>query len=319
MESSPLAARLRIVAPVAAVVALALVAVFVAMTVLGSATPAPTASPSGPAVVDATGSPTPPPTPSPTPPPTPSPSDTAATGSQTPGPTGPPPTVTSGTGSAKDPHGIWTVSYRYPRLAAPAIPMIATVNEDIAADIEARLRAFESGNAAIRQQPGKVNTLTGSYTVELLRSDLASFRLTWVDDTSGAHPATMIETLNYDLNSGVRIAFDDVFADGAGARAILSQQSRALLHSVLGADYDPTVVTDGTSPDCPSLSGPTPSCPLPAGDNFGTWALNSKGLTVVFQEYQVAAYADGSPSVVVPWSALAGVLKTDGPAAPLAQ
>ena len=302
-------------APVAAVVALALVAVFVAMTVLGSATPAPTASPSRPAVVDATGSPTLVPTPSPTP----SPSDTAATGSETPRPTGPPPTVTSGTGSAKDPNGIWTVSYRYPRLAAPAIPMIATVNEDIAADIDARLQAFESGNAAIRQQPGKVNTLTGSYTVELLRSDLVSFRLTWVDDTSGAHPATMIETLNYDLNSGVRIAFGDVFADAAGARAILSQQSRALLRSVLGADYDPTVVSDGTSPDCPSLNGPTPSCPLAAGDNFGTWALNAKGLTVVFQEYQVAAYADGSPSVVVPWSALTGVLKTDGPAAPLAQ
>ena len=211
------------------------------------------------------------------------------------------------------------MSGRYPRLDAPAIPTIGAVNQDIADDIQARMQAFESGNAAIQQQPGKVNTLTSSYAVELVRSDLVSFRLTWVDDTSGAHPATTIETLSYDLSTGVRLAFSDVFADTTGAMTILSQQSRVLLRPLLGADYDPAVVDYGTSPDCPSLTGPTPSCPLAAGSNFGTWALNSKGLTVIFQEFQVGTYADGSPSVVVPWSALAGVLKPDGPAAPLAQ
>jgi Protein of unknown function (DUF3298) len=315
MESSPLVARLRVVAPVAAVAVLALVAVFVAMTVLGSVAPGPTPSPSGTVVADATASPTLASAPAPTP----SPTGTVATESQTPVPTGPLPTVTGATASAKDTLGIWTASCRYPRLVAPANPLIGTVNQDIADDIQARMQAFESGPAAIQQQPGKVNTLTASYTVELLRSDLASFRLAWVDDTSGAHPATTIETLNYDLNKGVRIAFSDVFADSTAALAILSQQSRDLLHPVLGADYDATIVNDGTSPDCPSLIGPTPSCPLAAGSNFGTWALESDGLRVIFQEYQVAAYADGTPSVVVPWSALAGVLKSNGPAAPLAQ
>ena len=312
-----MAARLRSVAPIAAVVVLALVAVFVAMTVLGSVAPSSSPSPSGTAVANATASPTAVPTPEPTP----SPSASVPTGSQTPVPTpsGPLPTVTSKTASARDPHGIWSVSYHYPHLDAPAIPMAGTVNQDIADDVEARMQAFEGGAAAIQQQPGKVNTLTGSYTVELLRSDLVSFRLSWIDDTSGAHPATTIETLSYDLASGVRLAFGDVFSDTAGARAILSQQSRDLLRAVLGADYDPTVVTDGTSPDCPSLGGPTPSCPLAAGDNFGTWALASNGFRVIFQEYQVAPYADGTPSVVVPWSALAGVLKSDGPAATLAQ
>ena len=318
MESSPLLARLRGVAPVAAVAVLALVAVFVAMTILGSVSPGPTPSPSGTAVADASASQTLTSTPTPTLAPTASSTGTEATGSQTPLPTGPVPAVTSASASAHDPTGIWTVSCHYPRLVAPANPMAATVNQDVADDVQARMQAFESGPAAIQQQPGKVNTLTGSYTVELVRSDLASFRLTWVDDTSGAHPATTIETLNYDLKTGVRIAFGDVFADATGALAILSQQSRDLLHPVLGSDYDPALVNDGTSPDCPSLSGPTPSYPLPAGSNFGTWALTSNGLRVIFQEYQVAAYADGSPAVTIPWSALTGVLKSDGPAAALA-
>jgi hypothetical protein len=308
-----MATRLRAVAPVAAVAGLALVAVFVAMTALGSAGPDATASPSGTVVAAATPTPTPSVAQA-----TPSASGTVADGSRTPGTTGLPPTVMSATGSAKDAGGIWQVSYHYPRLAAPAIPTVAAVNDDIANDIGARLQSFEAGPAAIQQQPGKVNTLTGSYKVQLLRSDLVSFVLSWVDDTSGAHPATTIETLSYDLSSGARIAFADVFTDGQAAAAILSQQSRDLLHPVLGTDYDPTIVNDGTSPDCPSLAGPTPSCPLAAGSNFATWALDPKGLVVIFQEYQVAAYADGTPSVVVPWSALASVLDPDGPAAPLA-
>ena len=313
MESSPLASRLRAVAPVAAVAALALVAVFVAMTTLGSATPVPTATPSGSTVAQATATSTP----GPTAEPTATPTEAVPTGSQTPVATGPAPKVTSATASERDPQGVWTVSYHYPRLDAAAAPTAGAVNDDIVADVQGRARAFESGPAAIQQQPGKVNTLTGSYAVVLLRSDLASFRLTWVDDTSGAHPATTIETISYDLISGTRIAFGDVFSDTHAALAILSQQSRELLRPVLGADYDPAIVTDGTSPDCPAMTGPTPSCPLPAGSNFATWALASTGLSVTFQEYQVGAYADGTPSVVIPWSALASVVKSDGPAARL--
>jgi hypothetical protein len=315
MESHSLADRLRTVAPVAAVAVLALAAVFVAMTILGSVTPGPTPSPSPSTVAVATASPTA----APTPVLTATPSATIATESQSPAPTGSPPTVTSTTASAKDSHGIWTVSIHYPRLNAPTIPMIDAVNQDISDDVHLQMQSFEAGPAAVRQEAGKVNTLTGSYKVELLRSDVVSFTLTWVDDTSGAHPATTIETLNYDLNQGVRIAFGDVFADPTGATAILSQQSRVLLKPVLGADYDPAIVTDGTSPDCLSLSGPTPSCPESAGSNFGTWALNAEGFKVIFQEYQVGAYADGTPSVVVPWSSLKGVLNPDGPAAALAR
>lgn len=296
-----------------AVAALALVAVFVAMTTLGSAAPVPSATPSGSAVAQATATRTS----TPTAEPTASPTDVAPTGSRTPVPSGPTPKVTSTTASDKDPQGVWTVSYHFPRLDAASAPGASAVNEDIVTDVQGRAQAFEAGPAAIRQQPGKVNTLTGSYTVVLLRSDLASFRLTWIDDTSGAHPATTIETINYDLNSGTRIAFSDVFSDTSAALSILSQQSRELLRPVLGADYDPAIVSDGTSPDCPSMTGSTPSCPLPAGSNFATWALASTGLAVTFQEYQVGAYADGTPSIVIPWSALAGVVKPDGPAARL--
>lgn len=313
MESSSLASRLRAIAPVAAVAAFALVAVFVAMTTLGSAAPVPSATPSGSTVAQATATPTSQPTAEPTA----SPTETVPVASQTPVPSGPLPKVTSATASDRDPQGVWTVSYHYPRLDAAAAPGAAAVNEDIVTDVQGQAQAFEAGPAAIRQQPGKVNTLTGSYAVVLLRSDLASFRLTWVDDTSGAHPATTIETISYDLNSGTRIAFSDVFSDSSAALSILSQQSRELLRPVLGADYDPAIVTDGTSPDCPAMTGPTPSCPLPAGSNFATWALAATGLSVTFQEYQVAAYADGTPSVVIPWSALAGVVKSDGPAARL--
>ena len=137
----------------------------------------------------------------------------------------------------------------------------------------------------------------------MLSPDLASLTLKWVDDTSPAHPSTTIETLNYALNSGQRIDFDQIFLDTQAAVAIISQQSKAQLRKSLGKDYNPTVVDDGAAA---------------VADNFDNWALTPAGLKVTFAEFQVGAYTDGMPSVLIPWSSLKSVMRPDGPAARLA-
>ena len=47
-------------------------------------------------------------------------------------------------------------------------------------------------------------------------------------------------------------------------------------------------------------------------DNFSNWNLTKKGLLITFEPYQVAAYAAGSQTVIIPYDKLKSVLKKDG-------
>jgi hypothetical protein len=48
-------------------------------------------------------------------------------------------------------------------------------------------------------------------------------------------------------------------------------------------------------------------------------AITKKGLWITFDPYQVAAYAAGPQTVLVPYSALKDIIKPDGPVATFAK
>lgn len=201
-----------------------------------------------------------------------------------------------------DPGGIWKVDLGYPSFVLGTTPWARAINADIKDEMAIRVAQWEEGSAGQRQVPGKVNKLTGSFTKELLTPALASFTLTWTDDSSAATPATFVETLNYDLSTGQRIAFDDLFTDTSSALDIISIDAQSLLQSQLGISYDPALAVKGTSA-------------LPA--NYLHWALNSNGLKITFDQNQVTP-GKSLPLVVVPWSALRSTMVTTGPVARLA-
>jgi hypothetical protein len=293
MESNAFLRRIKVLFPVASLVLVALVAVTIAMTTLGDtqsdATNPPSASPAASPTIASLA-------PSALASPTASPVATVSL---------PPtmPVILTIYKGDRDPGRIWFVVWRYPQFRVGTTPLASVMNQDIVDEVTTRIEAFEDGPAAVRQLPGKTNNLTGTFTVNMLSPDLASLTLKWVDDTSPAHPSTTIETLNYALNSGQRIDFDQIFLDTQAAVAIISQQSKAQLLKSLGKDYDAGVVDDGAAA---------------VADNFDNWALTPAGLKVTFAEFQVGTYADGMPSVLIPWSSLKGVMQPNGPAARLA-
>ena len=293
MESNFLMRRLKALLPVAGIAVVAVVAVTTAMTILGGDAP-------GAVVVPPSGA-------APVPGGSPSGAPSASATGYAPGYTAPlpstPPVLRTDRRRETDPNGVWYVDFMYPQFQPGTTPLGYIVNQDIASDVDARIVAFESGPAAVRQIPGKRNQLKGSYDIDMLSPDLASFTLVWVDDTAVDHPATTIETLTYALNTGQRLGFGDIFADQPGAFAILSEQSRIKLRQSLGNAYDPTVAEEGTSP---------------IGTNFTNWALTEAGLKIVFPEFQVGDLSVGTPSVVVAWSDLKRVARPDGPASRLA-
>jgi len=289
--------RARETVPVFIIMGMGIAGVFVAMNVLVTAvpvvidqsTPTPRAAPSFPVL------------------PSIPPSENPTRATYTPGPTASLPSVrpsiVHSALSDKDAHGVWVVYLSYPTFVAGTTPWAEAMDSEILSDLQDRAAQFEVGPASNRQASGKVNTLNSSFTTDLLTPSLASFTLTFVDDTTPGHPSTTVQTLNYDLGTGQQINFEDLFIDSQTALAVLSMQAPPLLQTALGAAYDQTVVGDGTAA---TLA------------NYRNWALTPAGLKATFAQSQVAANDEGLPSVVVPWTALKPVMVPTGPVAALA-
>ena len=213
------------------------------------------------------------------------------------------PTLIHSAVSATDPHRNWTVYLLYPTFLAGTTPWADAIDADISSEVETRALQWEFGPAANQHVQGKANTLTGDFTTDLLTPELASFTLTWTDDSSTVEPALGVETLNYDLGTGQRMALSDVFTDPTAALAIISANALSMLQSQLGAAYNPAIAVEGTSPS------PT---------NYNHWAITPDGVKITFAQYQVAPGHARLPAVVVPWSALRQLIVKAGPVATLA-
>jgi hypothetical protein len=201
-----------------------------------------------------------------------------------------------------DPAGIWDVYLPYPSFQLGTTPWAEAMNSDMRTETQTRAAQWEQGPAANRQVAGKVNTLTGTFKTEVLSQALASFTITWVDDSSPSGIVTHVETVNFDLASGLRIPFDSVFSDVDAALAAISAESVRQLQVQLGSAYESAVAVEGTNP---------------IRANFVNWAIAPAGIKVTFAEYQVSS-AEGLLSVTVPWSLLRSVMVAAGPVAQLA-
>ena len=283
--------------PVFLVLAVAIVGVFVAMNVLVTAAP----------VVIVAGSPGSSASSGPSLPGTPSllPSSTAVvTASAAPTASLPPskPTLIRSIVSAKDPGGVWVAYLEYPSFAPGSTPWAQQMNDDLGTEMQTRAMQWEQGPASIRQVFGKTNVLSGTFHTELLTAQLASFTLTWTDDSSASQPAIGVETVNYDMGTGQRIPIDSLFTDTQLALSTISVSARSMLADQLGPAYDAAIVNDGTTA---------------ARSSFVNWAVTSDGLKVTFAVHQVAR-DDGLHEVVVPWATLRQAMATTGPVAQLA-
>ena len=291
-------ARAREMAPVFAVVGTGVVGVFVAMNLMAISAPVAVARSYPP-----TASPAPSFPGSPSVLPIASTTATLMTAPpQAPLPAKPPVLVNSAV-SAADPNGVWVVYLAYPAFLAGTTPWAETMNDDMLTELQARAAQWESGPASIPRTDGLPNKLIGTFETELLTSALASFTLTSIDYSFAVTPATSVETLNYDLSTGQRIGFSELFTVPAVALKVISTAALPMLQAELGADYDPSVAVEGTSA--------TP-------DNYNHWALRSSGLKITFSENQVITRPGLLPTVIVPWGVLRPVMIQTGPVARLA-
>lgn len=110
-----------------------------------------------------------------------------------------------------------------------------------------------------------------------------------------AHPAHYSHAITYDLNQGQVLALEDLFQPGAAYLETLSVLCLEDLEARGVLAWE-----DGASPK---------------PENFRVWNITPGGLQITFDEYQVAPYAAGPQTVLIPYEQLSEIIHPEGPLA----
>lgn len=137
-------------------------------------------------------------------------------------------------------------------------------------------------------------TIEQSYTVSANSPTLISIRFQiYMDAQGAAHPNTNFATLNIDRQRHRRLGLEEVFLPGTPYLQTLSKLSKQVLLENLTED---DLFKEGL---------------VPKPENFQTWNLTRTGLAIVFNPYQVAAYAAGPQEVLLPYAQLKGLIRPE--------
>ena len=107
-----------------------------------------------------------------------------------------------------------------------------------------------------------------------------------------AHPYHYNMTFNYDLEQGKKLSLDELFRPDSNYLEAVSSY----------CIFDLSKRDIGFYGGFEQGAEPTP-------ENYRNWNITSNGLMITFDEYQVAPYAAGAQTVVVPYEKLKTVIK----------
>jgi len=123
-----------------------------------------------------------------------------------------------------------------------------------------------------------------------------SYIFTTYANTLGAHPNTYFRTFTFNTSSGAHLSLTDLFTPETDYLSKLSQISRMELPRVIGDLFDTDSINAGTEPN---------------EENFRRFFLDNQSLVILFDPYQVAAYAAGPQTLRIPLSELTSILKPE--------
>lgn len=115
-----------------------------------------------------------------------------------------------------------------------------------------------------------------------------------------AHGYHSPRTFNYDLKRGRALSLADLFKPNSGHLKVIA---RLCADDLRRQKVQSLIMDDGVRP---------------LSKNFKAWVLTPKGIVLIFEEYQVAAYADGEPKVLIPYERLRDIIDPRGALASLA-
>lgn len=203
---------------------------------------------------------------------------------------------------------LYTIKASYPQVVgtkdAKALQFNRAVKDLMTEEVNAFKKDFPEPDP---ETPAEVreNTFDAAYTVDYSGPDLISVSFGISTYFAGAaHPNHHTIVLNYDLNAGRALKLSDLFKPRSNYMQAISTYTIAALKKKLGPDPDTEWIERGAGPD---------------SENYKNWNITRRGLSVTFDPYQVASYAEGQHVIVIPYAALRNVINMDGPLGPLAR
>lgn len=198
------------------------------------------------------------------------------------------------------------LSAEYPELSGNA--NAAGFNLLAKARVMSSIAAFRKDLAALTaadiKQMGEMGSyIDVGYNVEYADDDLISVNFSEETFNGGAHPNHGTFTLTYDLKAGREIKLAELFKPGA---KYLTTISTYVIRDLKGRKDPESGENRGLAQDVFADGA------KPTADNYRNWNVTKKGLLITFPQYQVASYADGPQTVIVPYSYLKDIARPDG-------
>jgi len=211
------------------------------------------------------------------------------------------------------------LQYAKPKIIAKTVyPLLTSyiLNENVDVFNEIVQEMLKEDIAYFKKQVAENQSLQKSLSKSAVKNDLIIDFATSVLNTHGvpivsirfniqgsitglAHPYHRHRVLNFDLGTGQKIELADLFRSDTNYLEILSEYSRHVLSKKLKTSSK-RLLWEGTEP-------------LPA--NYQNWNLRAQGILITFDEYQVAPAVQGTQTVLIPYSAIQGMLAPKSPLA----
>lgn len=134
------------------------------------------------------------------------------------------------------------------------------------------------------------------YSVASAGEDLVSIGFSHYEFTGGAHPNSWSFSLNYDLKNNRELQLKDLFKANSNYLKLVSDYSIADLKKRVGEMSDSEWLQNGAGAK---------------SENYKSWTIYNDGLHFEFDAYQVAAYAAGSFTVIMPYSKIPQTVRSD--------
>jgi len=191
----------------------------------------------------------------------------------------------------------YSIDAQVPVLKGSDDPRVNQFNDEMALLIQQEIGVFKDNVRELAPVPGSNgSSLTAKYSLLSGPGNIMSIKFDIMKYIAGAaHPGTHSRTLTYDLEAGVDMSLQGLFISGSNYLQVISDYCLLKLKSTI-----PDLFSTGVDP---------------VAANYQSWNITPDGLLITFDEYQVAAYALGPQTVVIPYSDLKTVINPQGPLA----
>jgi hypothetical protein len=173
----------------------------------------------------------------------------------------------------------------------PEIPGEAEFNKAVLAEVNPRVKVIKQEADVDAKNPpptGRRGSIGSNFSVTHTQFGTLSILISFgLDGSMSAHPWEELASINYDACQHHLLPLSDLFLPNSH---YLSKLSQITINSLEAREFA----------DLQSIRSGASAKPK----NFKTFTLDDQGLTVHFQQYQVAAGAAGSTSVKIPWKEL---------------